>query len=563
MDSANEIKNESVDSGVEVQNENTPFLHSVTGQTPWWIVSVLLHALIITLAGLMSIIIELPTSEYMPQVTELIPASVHTIEPPPATEKDNAAVLNIDAKPSNGKDDQGVDMLIPDFMRQISIEGTEFKTKDDREYEHDGAHGDPSSQVFVVSRDTEVGGGGTEGMEMADLSLGVGGPGSKGSDGGWGGGKGGGFGTGEGRGGLGWGSRTAGSKINMIKRNNGPKNTRSINDATNEALSWLAYHQEADGRWDAKKYEAEVKTDTAITGLALLAFLGAGHTEKVGSHAGSVRKAVAWLKRKQSADGCLWDTTDDGAGHRRVGYPSAIATLAIAEAAGMGNIADTREAANKAIDYVCNVHQVGEGSDKGGWRYGPKSEADLSVTGWFIMAIKSAKIAQLKVPAASFEGAIKFLDSVEVKEDATGYGASRYKYMANNEHAHTAHRLTAIGTLARQFMGWKKEDLQGSVEWFVNKGGVPNAGANGELTDLYYWYYGSLCTHQQGGEIFTRWNEGMLKSLLPTQCKQGDEKGSWNPAGAYSTEWGRVGQTALSVLCLEVYYRYDAMRSMK
>lgn len=35
--------------------------------------------------------------------------------------------------------------------------------------------------------------------------------------------------------------------------------------------------------------------------------------------------------------------------------------------------------------------------------------------------------------------------------------------------------------------------------------------------------------------------------------------GSWDPVGDYSTEWGRVGQTALSCLCLEVYYRYLPM----
>jgi hypothetical protein len=39
--------------------------------------------------------------------------------------------------------------------------------------------------------------------------------------------------------------------------------------------------------------------------------------------------------------------------------------------------------------------------------------------------------------------------------------------------------------------------------------------------------------------------------------RQGDDAGSWEPKGPYSNEWGRVGQTALSALCLEVYYRYE------
>ncbi|HEY3322813.1 MAG TPA: hypothetical protein VGP72_20330, partial [Planctomycetota bacterium] len=40
-----------------------PFLYAVSGQTPWWIVSILLHALIITLAGLMSMAINLGDEE--------------------------------------------------------------------------------------------------------------------------------------------------------------------------------------------------------------------------------------------------------------------------------------------------------------------------------------------------------------------------------------------------------------------------------------------------------------------------------------------------------------------
>jgi hypothetical protein len=270
------------------------------------------------------------------------------------------------------------------------------------------------------------------------------------------------------------------------------------------------------------KYSAAVKTDTAVTGFALLTFLGAGHTERVGKHKETVRKAVQWLKSKQSADGCIWDTSDDGAHHRRIGYPCAIATLAMAEAAGMANIPDTKAAAQKAVDYCAQTHQSGEGYDRGGWRYAPKEAGDLSVTGWFVMALKSAKVAGLNVPASAFDGAIRFLDSVEVKDGAASYGtASHYKYTPQDEHAGSAHRLTAIGTLARQFLGWKKHELQGSVEWFVNKGGVPGWGANGEAVDLYYWYYASMCVYQQQDDaLWKRWSGAMKRTLCDNQCKQ-------------------------------------------
>ena len=355
-----------------------------------------------------------------------------------------------------------------------------------------------------------------------------------------------------------FGNRGGGGRKLMVKRHGGSKATENGVDS---ALRWLAYHQETDGHWDAKKYAAGEKTDTAVTSLALLAFLGAGHTEKVGEYKDCVKRAVEWLKNKQAANGLIFDTTDAG-GHRGEGYPGAIATLAMAEAAAMSNLPETRGAAQKAINYCTETHQASEGFDKLGWRYHAKMEGDTSVTGWYVMALKSAKVAGLHVNHASFDGAIKYLDSVEHKGAGgdPGYApASTYWYTVSN--AHEAHSLTAIGCLCRQILGWKKEDLQASVEGFVAKGGVPTWGGNGGEVDLYYWYYGTLCAFQQGGDLWAKWNEALKTALLANQCKDGDNSGSWDPVGAFSMEWGRVGETALGALCLEVYYRYARLYS--
>ena len=44
--------------------------------------------------------------------------------------------------------------------------------------------------------------------------------------------------------------------------------------------------------------------------------------------------------------------------------------------------------------------------------------------------------------------------------------------------------------------------------------------------------------------------------LVGRQVKEGDGRGSWDPVGQDADVGGRVYSTALSVLCLEVYYRY-------
>lgn len=49
----------------------------------------------------------------------------------------------------------------------------------------------------------------------------------------------------------------------------------------------------------------------------------------------------------------------------------------------------------------------------------------------------------------------------------------------------------------------------------------------------------------------------MQKELIPCQAKEGIEKGSWDPTGtAHGEIGGRLMQTSLCLLTLQVYYRY-------
>jgi hypothetical protein len=344
----------------------------------------------------------------------------------------------------------------------------------------------------------------------------------------------------------GFGIRSGGGRRLMVKRYSGSRDTEN---AVELALRWLAYHQEADGHWDAEKYSAANRTDTAVTALSTLAFLAAGHTEKVGLYKENVKRAVAWLSSKQDATGLIFDTADAGA-HRAIGYPGAIATLAMVEAAGMAHVPATLKSAQAAIDYCTQIHQQGEGADKLGWRYQPNTPGDICVSTWFTAALKSAKVAGLNVKHNAFDGAIRFLDSVEKKH---ANGISKYSYMPGTE---ANKRRNAMGNYCRMMLGWKAEDLKASTEWFIQDGGTPSWGANGETVDLYYWYYGSLCAFQQGGDVWNSWNASLKKALCENQCKAGDDAGSWPVVGDFSGEWGRVGQTALACLSLEVYYRY-------
>ena len=115
---------------------------------------------------------------------------------------------------------------------------------------------------------------------------------------------------GGGGGGGAFGTRTGGGKKKAILKGGGSKRTESAVDA---ALRWLVRHQEKDGRWDREKYgnnndnggfaRHQTEAHEALTGLATLAFLSAGHTPKIGKYKNTVKIAVDWILSKQLADG--------------------------------------------------------------------------------------------------------------------------------------------------------------------------------------------------------------------------------------------------------------------
>ncbi len=547
----------------EMQSEGeTSLFTTLTSQTPWWVISVLFHGLMIVLVGLASLTIEAPKDDEILLTTQYMPRTEESKQDPQKETKTGDALVPAKFDPSRAESN----IWVADEFKAIAVEGSDFMTADLVKAEIEGARGTPDAKIMFNSLNPtdKAGGSGGGGSSYLEEMIGTSANANAGSGGGrfFGNGSGEGIGDGSGKGRF--GRPNAGGREWRFKRYNPTEVGRRSKEwltSVDAALNWLAYHQEADGHWDTKQYGAGNRCDVAMTSMSLLAFLGNGESEKVGPHKDNIKRAVDWLIKHQRADGMIVSDNDDQSTHRKGGYPMAIATLALSEAAAMANVEPTREAAQKAVDYCITIHQAGDGSDRMAWRYAPKMEGDLSVSGWFIMALKSARVAGLRVDHSAFDGAIRFLDSVEIKEKGgdVAYAPSHYKYMVNSEHPQSAHRLTAIGTLARQFMGWKKEDLQGSVDWFLEKGGYPAWGGNGEKVDLYYWYYASLAVFQQGEPQLSKWSKAMLDAFLPNQRKNGDEAGSWDPVGEFSGEWGRVGQTALSALCLEVYIRYQVV----
>lgn len=310
-------------------------------------------------------------------------------------------------------------------------------------------------------------------------------------------------------------------------------------------LQWLADHQSYEGNWSLDAFELSPHcqgrctgqghhSDTAATALALLPFLGAGETQHRGRYQERVERGLTWLVNHQVKNGNM-----AGAGVGRM-YAHAQGTLVLCEALAMTHDSYLREPAQAAVKYLVKAQHR-----RGGWRYEPGQPGDVSVTGWALMALRSAKLAGIEVPTYVWARSGRFLDSTEA--DSLG---SQYSYMPKLPPTNV---MTAEALLCRQYAGWRptrpamRKGLDQLLDQFPPQREAPN---------IYYWYYGTQLMHHAGGEHWRRWNYLMRDILVETQETGGHQRGSWPPVGPFSMAGGRLYMTSLALCTLEVYYRH-------
>lgn len=315
--------------------------------------------------------------------------------------------------------------------------------------------------------------------------------------------------------------------------------TAQTEDAVQLGLQWLKAQQLRNGSWSMRGPYGDPGTSenhTAATAMAMLAFMGAGNTHQSGDYAKELERAVKWLVGEQDRSGFM---AKDARDHERM-YAQAQATIALCELYAMTGDSWLRPRAQLALDFGCESQ-----SPEGGWRYQPRFDSDTSVTGWFVMALKSGVSAGLEIDSQAFYRVNRFLDSVQHFEGA-GYS---YQQRGN-----PSPPMTAEGLLCRQYLGWPRaaEPMRAGLETLVDAHPITM-----NDRDVYYWYYATQALHHYGGDLWKRWNNVMRVELPASQVKSGAEKGSWSPQNdAWGGTAGRLYTTCLSIYCLEVYYRH-------
>lgn len=332
-------------------------------------------------------------------------------------------------------------------------------------------------------------------------------------------------------------------------------------------LRWLAIHQQTDGSWPLNKYgqnisgcdcqtDIEAKIDEGdITGTAfgVLPFLAAGVTHnrapkeppELAQYQLVVKKALGYLAGKQVRSK---DKKDGYLGGNM--YSHAAGTIALCEAYGLSGDEQVKFRAQMALKYLLQAqHAKG-----GGWRYSPGQEGDMSVTGWVILAVRSAQLAGLMVLKEPLERAERFVDTCGAGPENAKM--SRYGYQPGQPEKLA---LTAVGLLTREYLGWSRDEpaLAAGCQYLMENL-PPESGTN--LGAIYYYYYATQALHHMEGPNFDLWNQRMREHLIRTQEKSGHATGSWSPKG---TDWGarggRLYSTSMALITLQVYYRHLPM----
>jgi hypothetical protein len=328
------------------------------------------------------------------------------------------------------------------------------------------------------------------------------------------------------------------------------------------ALAWLAAAQSEDGRWDAKRHGAGqewyvlgqdrggagAKADTGVTGLALLAMLGAGHTHRDGPHTAEVARGLDFLRRSQRPNGNL---SGDAEMFAQM-YCHSMASFAVSECFAITKDERLAPMVKAAVGYSLAVQHPTDG----GWRYRPGDTGDTSQLGWAVMALKSAELGGVAVPQVTWTRVDRFLRQVE-RGHAGGLAAYRPEGPPTRP-------MTAESLYCRQL-------LTGRADGQLSRAAVDEALASllteppsPTAVNLYYWYYATLALHHvqhvspEAEDAWRRWNEALTRSLLSTQR----EDGSWPETCLWGGYGGRVFTTSLAAMCLEVYYRYAPSRSL-
>ncbi|MGL4420998.1 MAG: prenyltransferase/squalene oxidase repeat-containing protein [Gemmataceae bacterium] len=284
--------------------------------------------------------------------------------------------------------------------------------------------------------------------------------------------------------------------------------------------------------------------DPAITALSVMAFLSAGHVPGEGRHGEAISQGIRFVMNTQQKNGVF---ASQWGGMTEM-YYHGICTLMLAEVIGITPSAladESRQRLEAAVKVILQGQRINHNRDTGGWRYQVNSpDADLSVTGWQLMALRGARNVGCDVPQERIKLAVRYIQNCH---DANSGG---YRYTTNSN---VTVPCTGTGILALELCGKEyhrsPEALKAGA--FILKNNLTPGSAH----FFYGIYYTSQGMFQLGDNYWKAYRVKLHDLLLKfNPPRQG---GAWFGQGGFDdVRFGPCYCTSMAILALTVEYRY-------
>ncbi len=335
-----------------------------------------------------------------------------------------------------------------------------------------------------------------------------------------------------------------------------------VDQSVERALLWLASEQQRNG-----SFKTLMQGQPGVTSLCVMAFVAHGHLPGEGPYGAQLERAVDFIVRCQKPSGLLALVGPPGSKISRnvsheIGstavYNHALSALLLSEvfAMGGGDLEKNQEVIEKALQatFVMQRWPKRRKEDEGGWRYidgfndNGSYDSDLSVTGWHLMFMRSAKNAGFEVPKEPIEAAVGYVRRCFQPRYNT------FTIMASPEDRRSR-GMAGAGILALAHAGLHdSKEARTAGDWllregFANYNESRQYSAGGWVDDRYH--YGVFCAcqamYQLGGDYWQKFYPPTARVILDSQ----NAEGSWDAdSHRYDAKFGNAYTTALMVMTL-------------
>ncbi len=343
-----------------------------------------------------------------------------------------------------------------------------------------------------------------------------------------------------------------------------PAEWQRIDSSVDRALQWLASRQQRDG-----SFPTLMRAQPGVTSLCVMAFAAHGHLPGEGPYGTQLERALDFILSCQKPNGLIALVGPAGSEISRdiphkigsiAAYNHALSTLLLGEvfAMGSGDFEKNQEAIKRAVQLTLKMQRWPKRRkvDQGGWRYisdyqEDPYDSDLSITGWYLMSLRSAKNAGFEVPQEPIENAIAYVRRCFQPK------FSSFTYEASSDKEPGSRGMAGAGILALAHAGLHdSKEARIAGDWLLQEGF-----ANYNESRWYArrvdgtrdrYHYGVFCAsqamYQLGGKRWEQFFPPTARVILRNQ----NANGSWDPEGPGTGDrrYGNAYTTALMALTL-------------